>query len=67
MNVDKFGIVVSMIVLVSVLGVAGIGSGEFVDLGILEDTKKIDNPWKTTTSSTDNYYMWCYKMGLECK
>ena len=32
MNVDKMGIVVAMIVLVGVLGIAAVGSGEF-DIG----------------------------------
>ena len=66
MNVDKFGIVISIVIMVGVLGVAGIASGEFVDL--TEILKLEDKITQTSTSdSKDSYYMWCFKMGLECK
>ena len=65
MNAEKMGICVSMIVLVAVLGVAVVASGEF-DLGIDE----IKIPQITSSTNTDiqknTFYEWCYKMNLEC-
>ena len=66
MNVDKFGIVVAMIVLVGVLGFAGISSGE---LGIDFSTSDKKLPYTFTSStdtSRDGFYDYCYRMGLEC-
>jgi hypothetical protein len=67
MNYEKFGIAVAMIVLVGVLGVAAIGSGEF-DIGI--NTGEIKLPNITSSTSTDvkkdGFYDYCYRMGLDC-
>ena len=70
MNVDKFGIVVTIIVLVGILGVAGIGSGELGSLGIDSSTSEKKN-WLPqinagTDTSRDGFYDYCYRMGLEC-
>jgi hypothetical protein len=68
MNYEKMGIAVSMIVLVGVLGVAVVASGEF-DIGIDRDYVI---PNITSSTSTDNddfksdgYYEWCYKIGIK--
>ena len=61
MNVDRMGIYVSIIVMVGVLGIAGISSGEF-DI----DTGEIKIPQITSSTSTvtpNAYYEWCYAMG----
>ena len=70
MNVDKFGIVVTMIVLVGILGVAGIGSGEFIDSNSLDyDNLPFNFTSPTNTNNQhpqDGFYDYCYRMGLEC-
>ena len=65
MNYERMGIYVSMIVLVAVLGVAAIGSGDF-DIGI--DDLKLPNINAGTNTDTSKYayYEWCYKMNFEC-
>ena len=66
MNFDKMGIAVTMIVLVGILGVAAISSGEF-GLEINTDTDKKIIQQYTSSTSTDTskyaYYEWCYQMG----
>jgi len=66
MNVDKMGIVVAMIVLVGVLGIAAVGSGEF-DIGT-GDMKlpQINAGTNTNTMPQDGFYEYCYRMGLDC-
>jgi len=66
MNVDKMGIVVAMIVLVGVLGIAAVGSGEF-DIGT-GDMKlpQINAGTNTNNMPQDGFYEYCYRMGLDC-
>ena len=66
MNVDKMGIVVAMIVLVGVLGIAAVGSGEF-DIGT-GDMKlpQINAGTNTNNIQEDGFYEYCYRMGLDC-
>ena len=66
MNVDHMGIVVAMIVLVGVLGVAAVGSGEF-DIGT-GDIKlpQINAGTNTNNMPQDGFYDYCYRMGLDC-
>ena len=66
MNVDKMGIVVAMIVLVGVLGVAAVSSGDF-DIGT-GDMKlpQINAGTNTNNMSSDGFYEYCYRMGLDC-
>ena len=66
MNVDKMGIVVAMIVLVGVLGIAAVGSGEF-DIGT-GDMKlpQINAGTNTNNIPQDGFYEYCYRMGLDC-
>jgi len=69
MNYEKMGIAATMIVLVGVLGVATIASGEF-DIGINTEELKIPNITSSTSTDNDNYksdgyYQWCYKLGIK--
>ena len=64
MNVDKMGICVTMIVLVAILGVAAVGSGEF-DLGT-GDLRLPQINAGTNTNNQDGFYDYCYRMGLDC-
>ena len=69
MNYEKMGIFTTMIVLVGVLGVATIASGEF-DIGINTEELKIPNITSSTSTDNDNYksdgyYQWCYKLGIK--
>jgi len=65
MDYDKMGICVSILVLVTVLGVAGVSSGDF-DIGI--DTGEIRLPQINAGTNTnhDGFYDYCYRMGLDC-
>ena len=68
MNYERMGIFVAMIVLVAILGVAAVGSGEF-DIGI--DTGEIRLPQINAGTNTNNiqedgFYDYCYRMGLDC-
>jgi len=63
MNYEKMGICVSIIVLVVVLGVAAVSSGDF-DIGMGEI--KIPNITSSTDTSRDGFYDYCYKIGLDC-
>ena len=67
MNYEKMGICVSILVLVTILGVAGISSGDF-DIGI--DTGEISfpqiNAGTNTNINQDGFYEYCYRMGLDC-
>ena len=66
MNVDKMGICVSIIVLVAVLGVVGILSGDF-DLGVDEiKLPQINAGTNTNIGQQDGFYDYCYRMGLDC-
>ena len=65
MNYERMGIYVSMIVLVAVLGVAAVGSGEF-DIGTGEIKIPNINAGTNTDTSKYAYYEWCYKMNFEC-
>ena len=64
MNYDKMGICVAVIVLVAVLGVAAVGSGDF-DIGV--DTGKISFPQINagTNTNQDGFYEYCYKFNID--
>ena len=64
MNYEKMGICVSILVLVTILGVAGISSGDF-DIGI--DTGEISFPQINagTNTDTDAYWQYCYKLNID--
>jgi len=55
------GICVAMIVLVAVLGVAAVSSGDF-DIGVGEVNLPQINAG-TNTATPNAYYEWCYQMG----
>ena len=61
MDFDKMGICVAMIVLVAVLGVAAVSSGDF-DIGVGEVNLPQINAG-TSTATPNAYYEWCYQMG----
>ena len=63
MNYEKMGIVVAMIVLVGVLGVAAVGSGEF-DIGTGD--MKLPQINAGTNTNQDGFYEYCYRMNLDC-
>ena len=62
MNAERMGIYVSIIVLVAVLGVAAVSSGDF-DLGIGEIKLPQINAGTNIDNSKYAYYEWCYAMG----
>ena len=62
MDFDKMGICVAMIVLVAVLGVAAVSSGDF-DIGVGEVNLPQINAGTNTDTSNYAYYEWCYQMG----
>ena len=63
MDIDKTMIFVSMIILVGVLGIAGISSGEF---GLPSMSGDMTIPQINAGTSTDGFYDYCYRMGLDC-
>jgi len=65
MDIDKAMIFVSMIILVGVLGFAGISSGEF-GLPNMSSDMKIPNITSSTDTTHDGFYNYCYRMGLDC-
>ena len=66
MNVDKMGICETMIVLVAILGVAAVGSGDF-DIGTGEiRLPQINAGTNTNNIPQDGFYEYCYRMGLDC-
>ena len=65
MNYERMGIYVSIIVLVGVLGVAAVSSGDF-DIGTGEMKIPQINAGTNTDIPANAYYEWCYKMNFEC-
>ena len=66
MDYEKMGICVSMIVLVAILGVAAVGSGEF-DIGTGDlRLPQINAGTNTNIGQQDGFYDYCYRMGLDC-
>ena len=63
MDIDKTMIFVSMIILVGVLGIAGISSGEF---GLPSMSGDMTIPQINAGTSTDGFYDYCYRMGFDC-
>ena len=65
MDYEKMGICVSILVLVTILGVAAVGSGEF-DIGIGDLKLPQINAGTNTNINQDGFYDYCYRMGLDC-
>ena len=63
MDIDKAMMFVSMIILVGVLGIAGISSGEF---GLPSMSGDMTIPQINAGTSTDGFYDYCYRMGFDC-
>ena len=65
MDIDKTMIFVSMVILVGVLGIAGISSGEF---GFPDISGDLKIPQINAGSNTNNdaYFEYCYRMGYDC-
>ena len=67
MDMDKFGILLTIAIVGTVLSFGGITSGEYgFDSISLELPVEEKITQTTNTGITNNYYEWCYKMGLEC-
>jgi hypothetical protein len=67
MDYEKMGICVSILVLVTILGVAAVGSGEFgIELGTGDLRLPQINAGTNTNISQDGFFDYCYRMGLEC-
>ena len=65
MDIDKAMIFVSMIILVGILGIAGVTSGEFGFPDMSGDFK-IPNITSSTNTGNDGFYDYCFRMGLDC-
>ena len=65
MDYEKMGICVSILVLVTILGVAGVSSGDF-DIGIDTGHIKLPQINAGTNTNHDGFYDYCYRMGLDC-
>jgi len=70
MNIEKAMIPVCLIILVGVLGIAGIGSGTISGINLGDFGEPFDNkqilPEKSIDTSKDGFYDYCYRMGFEC-
>ena len=69
MDIDKFGIVLTIVVVVGVLGIGSITSGEFgMDIDLLQVEETISPEVAESEERLDNaYYNWCYTMKIECQ
>ena len=68
MNYERMGIYVTIAIMVGVLGIAGISSGEF-DIGVNTGEVKfpqINAGTNTNNMPSDGFYEYCYRMGLDC-
>lgn len=67
MNMDKFGIVITFVVLGTMLAVAGANTLD-VDLGTddIKFPKSITSSTNTDNYKSDGFYEWCYKMNISC-
>ena len=69
MDYERFGICLTAIICVSVLGIGAISSGEITiqDYVNLPQTE-IETEAEQADDRLDNaYYNWCNKMGIECQ
>jgi len=63
-NYEKFGICITLIIVIALVGVAAIASGEF-GIELAQGDYKI--PQITSSTNTSNIYNeWCYKMKIDC-
>ena len=72
MDIDKFGILLTIAVVGSVLSIGGVTSGEYGFESLGFDNINFELPVEKTltetvnTAPTNTFYEWCHKMGLEC-
>ena len=70
MNYEKFGIIATVVILAGVLTISSIAQNtEFnYDFYSGPDDVKIPNITASTDTSTksDGFYNYCYKMGIDC-
>jgi len=64
MDYEKMGICVSILVLVTILGVAGVSSGDF-DIGIDAGTNFLPQINAGTNTNIDSFYEYCYKFNID--
>ena len=65
-NYEKFGICITLIIVIALVGVAAIASGEF-GIELAQGDYKIPQITSSTNTSIPNtYYEWCYKMKIDC-
>jgi len=68
MDYEKAMIPITIIILVGVLGTAGIATGQIGSLDLENFDKAFDNkqiiPEKSSDYKGDGYYQWCYKMNI---
>ena len=66
MDYEKMGICVSILVLVTILGVAAVGSGEFdIELGTGDLKLPQINAGTNTNINQDGFYEYCYKLNID--
>ena len=67
MNYERMGIYVTLAVMVGVLGIAGISSGEFA-FELNEKDGIAGNQYTSSTSTEHSgFYEWCYQFERDCK
>jgi len=62
MNYEKFGICVTLLILVSFCGVAGISSSDF-DIGVGD--LKLPQINAGTNTNNEGFYEYCYKLNID--
>lgn len=70
MDIDKFGILITVVIVGTVLGFGGITSGEygFSGLEIPDLLNTSNSPLNEPVEEIEMnpYYEWCYKLKIEC-
>ena len=67
MDIDKFGILITVVIVGTVLGFGGITSGEYGFSSLeIPDLVNIPNSPLNEPVEENPYYEWCYKMKIEC-
>ena len=61
MNYEKFGIGITFVILLGVIGFAGLASGDFIEIPDLS----LGQNTTTSEPKTDAYYEWCYKFNID--
>ena len=67
MDIDKFGILLTIVIVGSVLSIGGITSGEYGFSSLeIPDLVNVPNSPLNEPVEENPYYEWCYKMKIEC-